>query len=84
MSLADELGILRHPHPQLGTLELQRLGHVIANQLPRTMLGTLLVGRWDFRDDFIALQVSRQFLAAACGLLRPATNDAFLRLRRGR
>jgi len=41
MMLTDELGILRHPHPQLGTLELQRLGYVVADQLPWTMLVAL-------------------------------------------
>ena len=79
MSLADELGILRHPHSQLGPLELQRLGHVVADELPRTMLGALLLFRRDVRDHFIARQMLGQFLAADFARLAASCGRRLLR-----
>ena len=85
---ADELGIFGHPHPQLGTLELQRLRDVVADQLTRTMLGTLLLIRRHVRDHFVAFQMLGQlFVADFAGLFLPADEFFFadiLRLLRRR
>ena len=74
MIWAGELRVLGHPHPQLGPLELQRLGHVVTDDLPGPVLGTVLLGRRDFRGHFIPRQVFGQLLAPRPPRLDPAAD----------
>lgn len=66
--LTGILGVLGHADPQLGTLELQRLDRVIADQGPFTVLRAVFLLLRYRRFDFVSRQVLRQRLARG---LRP-------------
>ena len=78
MILADELGIFRHSDPQLGPLELQRLGQVVADDLPRTVLGAVLVGLRHFGQHFVARQVGGKFFRPRLAFFERAADGVLL------
>jgi hypothetical protein len=74
MIRAGELRILGHPHSQLGPLELERLGHVVADDQFGSVLGTVLLLGRDFRRDFIPRQVLGKLFAPRFSRLDPAAD----------